>query len=99
MAHVAVQRKANENSAIHATSKTSLDAYGFNSHTDETKAFDATRDASRLTFSCFQSHFAKGVIAKYFNLPVYFYVCVQQKPASTRTSQKANARRDADLIR
>jgi len=44
MAHVAVQMKANENSASYATSKTSLDAYIFKSYTHETKAFGATRD-------------------------------------------------------
>ena len=53
MAHVAVQRKANENSASHATSKTSLDPYVFNSYTDEAKAFGATSDASRLTLIFF----------------------------------------------
>ena len=37
----------------HATSKTSLDPYVFNSYTDEAKAFGATSDASRLTFIFF----------------------------------------------
>ena len=52
-----------------------------------------------IDFYFFRSHFAEGVIAKYFHLPVFFYVRVQLKnPDSDRILQKANTQREAALI-
>jgi len=41
---VAMQMKANQNSASYATSKTSLDAYIFKSYTDDKKTLSTTRN-------------------------------------------------------
>jgi hypothetical protein len=53
LAHVDTQRKANKKSASHATRKTFLDSYVFNSHLDEAQAFGATSDFLSIDFYFF----------------------------------------------
>ena len=70
----------------------------FSNHTRTIRKHSARQGIFSIDFYFYRSHFAESVIAKYFHLPVFFYVRVQQRPVSNRISQKANARRDAALI-
>ena len=59
LAHVNVQRKANEKSPSHATRKNFLDSYVFNSHLDEAHALGATSDFLSIDFYFFPFEFRR----------------------------------------